>query len=175
MMKKRFTTMALAMILACSLAIPAGAATTEQEDTDMSPITVDIQEEDISSISDPVMPLMTTNLLHSKTFTGLNAGYDYRWSGKTFKGSDFSTGTFYFTTNLTASGSKRTVNVGFAEYSSANDNFGISADQVKQMGLKDSKYFTPGSLKSNGKYQLVLQNKTSGVVTGTAQWCDVVN
>lgn len=174
-MKKRFTTLALAMILACSLAIPAGAIATEQEDTDVSPITVDIPEEDVSSISDSVMPLMTTNLLHSRTFSGLNAGYDYQWSEKTFKGSDFSTGTFYFTTNLTTSGSKRTVNVGFAEYSSINDNFGISANQVKQMGLKDSKYFTPKTLKSNGKYQLVLQNETGGVVKGTAQWCDVVN
>ncbi len=134
------------------------------------PILVDIPDDaeiPESTHSPMLFDLKTT--LQSYTFSGLNNGYEYIWSGKTYHASDFPTKTLYYTTNLTTTGGGSTVNVGLATYSYNTGVFGVDASTVTRMGLRDSSYGWP-KLDNSGSYRVCLQNKTGGVVRGNTTW-----
>lgn len=167
-MKKLFTSILLAVALLCALAIPAFAVV-EEENMDIRPISVDLNEEDIPEGSDFPMPRMSEVLLHSYQLSELNNGREYIWSGKTFSGKEFPKKVLHYATDLTTTGSGTTVNVGLATYFWQMDGFGVSADTVTKTGLHAGAYGYP-NIQSEQKYRLCIQNKTGGVIRGLVRW-----
>lgn len=172
MTMKKMISLALAVCLALALVVPVGAVEAYSDDDNVQAI-MNIVDENIPDISHSPMPIMTTTLIHARELTGLNNGYPYIYE-KAFYGREIASGTLYYVTNLTTTGSKKTVGVGLAQYSPSSDMFGINDTLLAKMGLKDSGYAWP-KIKSNGQYGVAILNETGGVVRGTVQWSKVVN
>lgn len=165
-MKKIVISMVLTLSLLCSIVVPAFAVTME----DGEAIVVDnYDEEGIQESTHSPMPYNVLTTIGTFS-SGLMNNHTAAYSTQSYRYTDFPTKTLFYSCNLTTSGNGSTIRMGLGCYS---DNLGAyymeGADSVK-MNLKDSTYAWPTLIKKGEKYKPCMENKTGGVVQGTASW-----
>lgn len=162
-MKKFMVSMMLTLSMLCTLIVPALAV-------EGRPMTgTPLEDSEVAQSTHSHMPYTAMTRLHSYKFSGLNAGYEYIYGGAVYTASSFPTKALYYTTDLTTTGSKSTVQVGLAVLYPELDNYGVSTKTVTAMNLKDSSYAWP-TLEDGKKYKVCIMNNTGGVVRGTVVW-----
>lgn len=150
-MKKYVLSVMLTLSVLCSLMVPAFAAAPQE----------------------PVAPMDNLITVQTKTLSagqeGARAGTEF--IGVSKLGSYYPTRTLQLYTNLSTTGSGRTVLMGLATYDAINGTYGqaVGLNQAKYVSLKTSVYLNP-TLDNGKTYYTYMYNATGGTVTGTLTW-----
>ena len=150
-------TSVLSLCLAATMIIPAFA-------TEIP--TVEGSTEEIAASTHSPMPRDELTNIYTVKFTGFNPGYSWYREQEKFKGSYIPTKVLTYNTNLTTTGSGKTVKVGLGYFKWLEDT---PRNSCVTMDLRDSSYATP-TLENNTEYFPYVENTTGGVVKGSVSW-----
>jgi hypothetical protein len=158
---KKFMVSLLSLVVMATMCVPALAV-------EGTPVEGDPCEGiEISESTHSPMTRSTFHEIHSRTLTGLNAGYSYERQQDSFRGYEVPSKTLYYTTDLTSTGSKNSVKMGLGRYDPTNDIWGSYS--LVNMTLRDNTYAWP-TMEDNRIYYPYLYNSSKGVVRGTVAW-----